>query len=169
MLNRLSLRNSKKFQRKSYRESFLKRNLVSALSHQIKINRTSRGWSQKDLAEKIGSKQSVISRYEDPAYGKLSVTTLMQIANAFDVGLEIKFAPFSRLVGELNSWSPEKAMIPSFDDEIRTIVSNELENVTPMSRPGYLPRIDQEITSVPEKYIVAKGGQSSGSNYRLWN
>lgn len=169
MRNRLSLMNSKKFQRKSYRESFLKRNIISALSHQIKINRISRGWSQKDLAEKIGSKQSVISRYEDPAYGKLSISTLVQIANALDVGLEVKFTPFSRLIGEVSSWSPEKAMVPSFENERKIIVQNNSHNVTELNRSNYLSREGQKFTKKSDRYIISGGDYSSGTYTQLRN
>ncbi|WP_273207951.1 helix-turn-helix domain-containing protein [Marinobacter subterrani] len=169
MRNRLSMMNSKKFQRKSYREAFLKQNIVSALSHQIRINRVSRGWSQKALAEKIGSKQSVISRYEDPAYGKLSVSTLIQIANALDVGLEVKFTPFSRLVGEVNNWSQEKAMIPSFSSELRMIESNAKERVTDIAKNQYVVSREKKITEKSEDYIISRGGYSSGTNYQLRN
>lgn len=169
MRNRLSLMNSKKFQRKSYRESFLKRNIVSALSHQIKINRISRGWSQTDLAEKIGSKQSVISRYEDPAYGKLSISTLVQIANAFDVGLEVKFTPFSRLIGEVNCWSPEKAMVPSYSSELKTIEMSVPSRITDLGRNQYSADTAKKITEKSEEYILTRGDYASGTNYQLRN
>jgi transcriptional regulator with XRE-family HTH domain len=169
MRNRLSLMNSKKFQRKSYRESFLKRNIVSALSHQIKINRISRGLSQKDLADKVGTKQSVISRYEDPAYGKLSISTLIQIANALDIGLEVKFTPFSRLIGEVNSWSPEKAMVPSFENERKIIVKNNQQNVTKLNKSHYSSSSKQKFTQKSEHYIVSSGDYSSGIYSQLRN
>jgi transcriptional regulator with XRE-family HTH domain len=169
MRNRLSLMNSKKIRRKPYREAFLKQNIVSSLSHQIKINRVSRGWSQQDLADKIGSKQSVISRYEDSSYGKLSVSTLIQIANALDVGLEVKFTPFSRLVGEVNSWTREKAMVPSFSTELKAIESCSLESVTDISRNKYVTDKVQKINEKSEEFIISRGEYSSGTNYQLRN
>ncbi len=51
--------------------------------------RKEKGLSQKELAEKIGTKQSAISRLENENYNP-SVELLSKIAKAFDKELEIK-------------------------------------------------------------------------------
>lgn len=126
----LSLLTSKKIKRKAYRDAYVRAGITSAIAHQIALIRSQRGLTQRELAELISSKQSVISRYEDASYGKLSVSTLVDIANAFDVGLEVKFVPFSRLIGERNNWSQEKAVTPSFEEELAHIENNLTEKVT---------------------------------------
>jgi transcriptional regulator with XRE-family HTH domain len=117
MLKNLSLKNSKKLQRKTFRESFVKAELKNNLTLQIRLNRKHRGLSQNQLAEKIGSTQSAVSRIEDPAYGNFTINTLLDIANAFDIGLQIKFVPFTKLIGEHNSWEPHKTIVESFSEE----------------------------------------------------
>ena len=52
------------------------------------------------MAAKLGNAklQPMISRYENPDYGKYSVTTLLELARVFDVALVVRFAKFSELV-----------------------------------------------------------------------
>lgn len=55
--------------------------------------RVKAGLSQKDLAAKIGTHQSVISRIEDADYGRPSMRTLERIAEALDLDLRVVFKP----------------------------------------------------------------------------
>lgn len=50
--------------------------------------RIERGWSQRELAEAIGSKQPVVSRLEGGSYNP-SLKFLNRVAKALDVELEI--------------------------------------------------------------------------------
>jgi len=52
--------------------------------------RKEKGWSQKELAEKIGTQQSAISRLESGIYNP-SLTFLSKIAKAFGKKLKINF------------------------------------------------------------------------------
>lgn len=169
MHENFSLRKSKKFAQKGYRDAFVKRNLISSLAHNIRINRKSRGWSQAELAEKIGSKQSVISRYEDSAYGKISLSTLLQIANALDVGLEIKFTPFSRLIGSVRSWEPNDAVVESYDFEMQSIEDGKNRNVTPIRSSEYSKEVYSGNARDVEYSKVTKGDGSNVSYSAIRN
>ena len=65
----------------------------AAVAQLIYASRTKAGLSQADLAEKLGTRQSVISRLEDADYGGHSLTMLQRIAAALDQCLEIRFLP----------------------------------------------------------------------------
>jgi DNA-binding Xre family transcriptional regulator len=49
--------------------------------------------TQGQLADRIGTKPTAISRAESPNYGKLSISTLNKIAQALDCNLEIRLRP----------------------------------------------------------------------------
>ena len=55
--------------------------------------RKENGLSQKQLAERIGTTQSVISRLEDADYNGHSFAMLRKIAKAFHRRVQIKFVP----------------------------------------------------------------------------
>ena len=58
--------------------------------------RTKAKMTQAQLARKIGTKTSAISRLESPGYGKASLTTLKKVANALGCDVQVKFIPKKR-------------------------------------------------------------------------
>jgi len=65
----------------------------AAVAQLIYEARTEAGLSQAQLAERIGTRQSVISRLEDADYEGHSLNMLQRIANALGHSLEIRFLP----------------------------------------------------------------------------
>ena len=65
--------------------------------------RNAAGWTQKQLADRVGMKQSVISRVEDSDYHRHSLSMLQRIA--FELGLEVKvrFRKTQLVLGSLRS------------------------------------------------------------------
>jgi DNA-binding XRE family transcriptional regulator len=66
--------------------------------------------SQQELAEKIGTKQSGISRLENANYSSWKVETLRKLARAFGVRLRISFEEFGTLIPEIETF--EKRLQP---------------------------------------------------------
>ena len=58
--------------------------------------RSKAGLSQRELAERIGSRQSVIARLEDADYRGHSLTMLQRIGNALGQELELRFVQANR-------------------------------------------------------------------------
>lgn len=59
------------------------------LAIKIAEAREKRKMTQKQLAERVGTSQSVIARIENPNYDRFTIKTLRKIAKALDANLEI--------------------------------------------------------------------------------
>ncbi len=93
---------------KAYRDAYVLEHIKNGIAFQIRALREDRGWTQGDLGKAMGKPRNVVSRLEDPNYGKFTLTTLWEIAAAFGVGLLVKFVPFSRLVREYEDVFPTR-------------------------------------------------------------
>jgi len=72
------------------KKEYDKMNVLYEIKKQIIKFRIEQGLSQKELAKKIGTKQSAISRLENDDYNP-SIEFLDKVANALDKKLEIRF------------------------------------------------------------------------------
>lgn len=107
-----------KLNTKTKREAFVRAHIQNGLAHQIRLLRKERNWSQAQLAHKIGaSNQSAVARLENPAYGRYSLSTILKLADAFDVAALVKFASFGKLLAETADLSPAALCVRSYDEE----------------------------------------------------
>jgi transcriptional regulator with XRE-family HTH domain len=81
--------------------------------------REDRTWTQAKLAEKLGTTQNTVSRLENPKTSKPTITTLKRIAEAFDVALIVKFAPFSEFVDTISGMSCKSVAVPDYNAEVQ--------------------------------------------------
>ncbi len=91
---------------KEYREAFVAEHINTAVPLQIRAIREALPLTQKQLGQKVGMAQERISVMEDPDYAKFTLKTLLRLANAFDVALIVRFAPFSELLNWTVSLAP---------------------------------------------------------------
>ncbi len=82
------------------RSQFVESHLNKSIAYQIRSLRDQEKWTQADFADKLGIKHpnNVSARLENPNYGKLTLSTLKQIAATCDVALVVWFVPFSRFL-----------------------------------------------------------------------
>jgi len=106
-----------KWSDEEYRQGYLEASIEQGIAWQIKANRKSRGLTQTQFAERLGTTQSGVSRLEDPAYGQQSLDTLVKVAHALDCALTVKFVPYSQLAEESRDLSEEAMVVPSFEEE----------------------------------------------------
>jgi transcriptional regulator with XRE-family HTH domain len=90
----VGLENLEPFLDKEYRDSYIDGFVKGRIAIQIRALREKAGLSQKEFGDKIGKLQSVVSRLEDTDYGGVSVNTLLTIAKALDVALDVKFSDY---------------------------------------------------------------------------
>jgi transcriptional regulator with XRE-family HTH domain len=100
-----------------YRHGYLEEFVFDRLANQIKVLREQRGLTQARLAEAAGMKQTRISILEDSSNTSLNVSTLLRLAKALDVGLEVKFFPFSKVAEQIASFSLQSLNVPSYTQE----------------------------------------------------
>ena len=101
-----------------YRSAFVQERVRSSIALQIRALREQRNkMTQRQLGDALGMAQTWVSKLENPEYGKMTVATLLRLAEAFDSDLEIKFRPFSASIDTLPTQTEEYFRVPSFDEE----------------------------------------------------
>jgi transcriptional regulator with XRE-family HTH domain len=98
-----------------FRREYMMDQVRSWIAFQIRAMREQRRWNQGDLAKESGKTQSVISRIEDPDYGKLSLQTGLEIAVAYDVPLLFQFVEWDEWLARMSDMSPSALRKRSFD------------------------------------------------------
>ena len=101
------------------REFYAEAAVEQGLAYQIRVNRERRKMSQRELGKIVGTRQSAISRMEDPDYGSHSIPKLLKVAHAFDCALLVKLVPFSMLAVEAEHLSEHDLYANSYDEEIQ--------------------------------------------------
>jgi transcriptional regulator with XRE-family HTH domain len=110
---------------KEFRDGYVAENARRGLAYQITALREARGWSRAELARQADRPQSNTSRWEDPTYGKYSLSTLIEIAAIFDVALVAKFVSFEELLASVSDLRPSKLAVPSSEEEQKRMASGD--------------------------------------------
>ena len=100
-----------------YRKAFVSSQISIGIPFQIRALLKGRGKTQEWLAEKAGMLQPRISGLMTPGKTRPNIETLRRIADAFDCGLVVRFAPFSDLVKWSEEFDPEEFSVPSFGSD----------------------------------------------------
>lgn len=106
-----------RFKDRQYRHAYTKALLNTRVAAQLKALREDRSLSQADLAKKLRTTQSAISRMENVNYSAWSLKTLRKLARVFDVGLQVQFVPFSAVVAQAERLDAATLAPPAFKDD----------------------------------------------------
>jgi transcriptional regulator with XRE-family HTH domain len=103
-----------RLQSPEYRNSFVDSRMRTLIALQARTLREDRGWSQTELAERMDKQQSAVSRLEDPERGRPSLTTLLEVAAAFDVALLVRFVDHKEFLSQISDLSPDSLRVESY-------------------------------------------------------
>lgn len=104
---------------KEYRHAFIEEAIRTRIAMQIKALQDANEWDYKTFANKLNKKVSWVYRLEDPNAATPTIPTLLQVAEAFDIGLDVRFRSFSELLDDVITLGPQSFVVPSFDEEHR--------------------------------------------------
>ena len=76
-----------------FAKAFDKRRTEAEVAFQIRRLREAKGWSQKDLAKKVGCSQQAISAVEQAGYKRHSLPLLRRIAAVLDADVIVALVP----------------------------------------------------------------------------
>ena len=134
----MNLSSSAEIMNKQYRHGLVNAQIEVDLPLQIRALRKQLVGTQPELEKLTGMKQSRISAMEKPGGAHFTLETLRRLAEAFDVALVVRFAPFSELLDWSDRFSPDEFRVPSFEQEIR----EPIERIGPASETGPEPAIE---------------------------
>jgi transcriptional regulator with XRE-family HTH domain len=146
---------------KQYRHAFVKSQLRIGLPFMCRSLRESRGWTQPELAKEAGMSQPRISEIERPGERNLNLETLLRLAEAYDVALQVSFVPFRTFVDDSDAIRLDSFSVKPFEDDLADLEAEELWNRAQDRRRQILARkepkpIDQSQNLHSEQSFLGK-------------
>ena len=109
-------------QDKEARDAYVEGHVRAGVAYQIRAMRDTEGWSQNELGQQMGhssqSAQAAVARLENPDYGRFSVSTLLEVASAFDVALMVRFVSFGDLLRHVTDAAPSALSPVHYTDDV---------------------------------------------------
>lgn len=107
------------FKEREFREAFNLENVYTTICFQLRALREQREMTQGKLGNAAHMAPERISILEDPnAENKPTLKTLLRLAGALDVGLDVRFVPFSEVLLHSVHSEMQGLEVDSFDDEL---------------------------------------------------
>lgn len=131
--------------------------------------------NQQQLADAVGMSQNNVSRLENPAYGKQTLSSLKRVAEALDVALVVRLVPFSQYVDWLSGTPhldegirPDALAVPNFAEEERIREFEQSReywsvSITPGVSSGAMEEVTQGIHQRYRQFPARVGGYYSPS------
>lgn len=148
---------------KAAREAYLRAKLNQLIPSQIRGLRRREEWTQKQLGVNASMKQARISAMEKPGEVSYNVDTLIRLAAAFRVGLEIKFVPLSGMVQWERTFSQDAFEVNPIEKDISFLFPDQapisqVKTSTPQNGVFYKDSLDRsEIENNPSLSNVNGG------------
>jgi len=151
---------AKKLRSKRYRDSYLSSHIRIFLANQLASLQGE--MSQKEFGQLLGKPQPIVSRLQNPDYGKYSLQTLLEIASKLDVALLVRFVDYPTFLTITRDFSDEALRPASFDptqlDQLADAQS--YAQVQTLATGHMAPAVFMSNTSFMEPPIVPERGAS---------
>lgn len=148
---------------REYRHAFVEEAIRSRVTSQIKSLRDEAGLDHAQLAERMGKRMSWVYRLEDPNAALPTIPTLLHVAEAFDISLDVRFRSFSGLLEDVMSLEPASFVVPSFESEMRAGAfwrSRRRRKPTPRAKHRHRSRRGRKPSAnhaMPERNVARAG------------
>ena len=113
--HRISRLANKMRDRKDYRASYVASYTRQFLSRQMRDFRGE--MSQTEFGSRISKQQTIVSRLEDPNYGKWTLQTLFDVAAKLDIAVLVRFVDFPTFLRTTDDRSPSAISPSSYDQK----------------------------------------------------
>lgn len=133
---------------KRHRAQFVASHLSKGTAYQLRAIRNRLGWNQDQLAKKVGMTQNAISRLESPHYGKPTLSTLKRLAAGLDVGLIVRFVPFSEMIDWVSGTPRVNSGLTTESLAVANFQSEEAAGIFDSS-PTLLPALSGKVLAGP--------------------
>jgi transcriptional regulator with XRE-family HTH domain len=152
---------------KEYRHAFVASQIRIGLPLQCRALREGRGWTQPQLAQAANMSQPRISEIERPGERKLNIETLLRLAEAFDVALDVRFVTFRDLVDAADKLDLDKFFVNSFNEDLADLENEEIWAKAKHSLSSSAPRLKemQDDLSEIDAYVL---GPQKAEFYIVW-
>lgn len=104
---------------KAFRNAYNSDQVRTGIAIQMRSMReqVERNWTQSELGGLMGKPQPTIARLEDPDYGRVTLTTLLEVAAAFDVALLVQFVEWDDFLKRMKDVSPDALSKKAFSPD----------------------------------------------------
>lgn len=168
-MSELAKRLASEFEDKDYAHAYMGERGDAEIAAQIRVLREQRGWTQAELAERSGMKQSRISALEDVNYDAWTVKTLRKLAEAFDVHVDVRFVPFTKAILDVANFSRESLEVISREEDLDSWNTCRLWLATSSGSPEWRTSNHlAEVTNIEFPAAIAKGAKTCVSSVGGW-
>lgn len=112
-----------KFARKAYRDGYLETRVRNGIAAQVRGLREKLKLNQTEFGKLIGKPQTVVSRLENPDYGRLNVNSLLDVARGANVALVVQFVSYPEFLARTGDGSTAALQPETIEETLSTPAS----------------------------------------------
>lgn len=116
---------------KAYRGSYVAHQTRQFLARQMRALRGEK--SQKEFGELLGKPQSVVSRLEDPNYGKWALQTLFDVANSCDRAVIVRIVDYPTFLRFTSDMTNAAARPDAYKQDVVDSLASSASAMTAMA------------------------------------